>query len=156
QIDRSMHEQRGMLDQLTRDVAHINNRFAARPYMAKDIFGAAGDLMEPMGYASDAALLVNSPATPPSFADLFRGPESLITERQRLYLPFFQGLTQVVDLGCGRGEFLRLLAGIGIRATGVETNRLLVEALTSQGLAVVEADALQYLRDLPPGSLDAI
>jgi O-antigen chain-terminating methyltransferase len=136
------------LERVERDVAHVGHRFAARPYISRDLFGTAGDLAQPMGYGPDTDAV--------GFADLFRGPEDFIAERQRAYLPFFQGLERIVDLGCGRGEFLRLLAASGGRAVGVELASTLVERGTAQGLDVVESDALDYLQGLPAGSLDAV
>lgn len=136
------------LEQVEKELAHVGHRLAVRPYISRDLFGTAGDLDRPMGYGPGADI--------PGFADLFRGPEDFIAERQRAYLPFFQGLDRIVDLGCGRGEFLRLLAASGGRAVGVELDSSLVERGTAQGLDVVRSDALDYLQGLPAGSLDAI
>jgi SAM-dependent methyltransferase len=136
------------LEQAERDVAHIGHRFAVRPYVSRDVFGTGGDLNQPMGYGPGADV--------PVFGDLFRGSEEFIADRQRVYLPFFQGLERIVDLGCGRCEFLRLLAASGARAVGVELNSSLVERGVAQGLDVVHGDALDYLRAQPAGSLDAV
>ena len=135
-------------------VAHVGYRFAVRPYMGVDPFGATGDLAEPMGYGPGTAH-----AHPPedlSFEDVFRGPESLIRERQRAYLPLLTGCRNVVDLGCGRGEFLAILAEAGIQAVGVDRNERLVERCRARSLPAVHADALEYLRAQAAGSLDAV
>ena len=50
-----------------------------------------------------------------------------IADRQRGYLPLLEGRTRIVDLGCGRGEFLELLREQGIEATGMELDATLVE-----------------------------
>ena len=50
------------------------------------------------------------------FEDQFRGSREDISARLESYLPFFAGAADVLDIGCGRGEFLELLAGAGIRA----------------------------------------
>jgi len=42
------------------------------------------------------------------FEDTFRGAEEFIRERQRPYLDLLAGRSPVLDLGCGRGEFLEL------------------------------------------------
>ena len=54
----------------------------------------------------------------------------------------------VLDVGCGRGEFLALLEASGISARGVDTNREMVAAARERGLDVVESDALAYLESL--------
>ena len=43
------------------------------------------------------------------FEERFRGSEEEIKERQRIYVPYFAGRDDVVDIGCGRGEFLELM-----------------------------------------------
>ncbi len=156
QVTTGQSELAERLEQVKKDVANIGYRFAVRPYMASDVFGAAGDLSKPMGYALDAADMGAASATRPHFSDLFRGSEVFIAERQRAYLPFFNRRKNVIDLGCGRGEFLRLLREEGIQAVGIDLDSAMVQRCAAQGLQVVEADALEYLRNLPEGSLDAI
>ena len=56
------------------------------------------------------------------FQNDFRGTQRQIMERQRSYLPYFRNKTgRIFDLGCGRGEFLRLLKEENIPAFGVDT-----------------------------------
>ena len=137
-------------------IARLEDRFAARPYMAVDIFGALGDLDQPMGYAADRAAPLGIPDTDLRFSDVFRGTEDFIMDRQRPYLPFLDGMSRVVDLGCGRGEFLRLLRDRGAPGVGVELDASLVASCRAQGLQVVEGDALDYLREQASGSLEAV
>ena len=92
----------------------------------------------------------------PTFADVFRGEHSFIADRQRIYVPFFSDCTRVVDLGSGRGEFLDLLAEAGITAEGVELDGSLARACRRRGLAVKEQDALAYLEQIEPASLDGL
>ena len=86
--------------------------------------------------------------------DLVRGPRELVKERQRQYLPRFAGKRNVLDAGCGRGEFLELLAEQGVEAWGVESVPVFAEACREKGLRVVEEDPLSHLESLPDGSLD--
>jgi O-antigen chain-terminating methyltransferase len=94
--------------------------------------------------------------------DRFRGSRDEIMERQRVYLPFLA--TQrlgtdhmpVLDLGCGRGEWLELLAAVGLKARGVDTNQIFVDACRKRGLDVTESDAIDHLRGLPSGALGGI
>lgn len=90
------------------------------------------------------------------FENRHRGQEGEIRSRQRLYLPYFQKARSVLDMGCGRGEFLELLREAGIAARGVELNQELVNLAREKGLEVVRDDGLEYLRNLPEGELDGI
>jgi O-antigen chain-terminating methyltransferase len=109
-----------------------------------------------MGYGLDASDIGLVDATSPSLADLFRGSEQFIAERQQVYVPFFRGRERVVDLGCGRGEFLNILKATGISAIGVDLDAELVERGLSHGLDMVHADALDYLRQSSPCSFDGV
>lgn len=91
-----------------------------------------------------------------AFEDRFRGSEEEIREKQRVYVTLFAGAGDVLDIGCGRGEFLALLKAAGISARGVDTNREMVAAAREQGLDVVQADALAHLESLPDGSLGGL
>jgi O-antigen chain-terminating methyltransferase len=90
------------------------------------------------------------------FEDDFRGPPDDIRKRLESYLPFFQGAADVLDAGCGRGEFLELLRDRGISARGVDLNHEMVEECRARGLTVDESDLLSYLRRLPDGSLGGL
>ncbi len=90
------------------------------------------------------------------FEEIFRGTEALVRDRQRVYLPLLQGHEPVVDVGCGRGELLDLLAESGVKATGVDLDKQMVERCLAKGHQVVQADALEYLRSGSDGSLGAI
>jgi len=90
------------------------------------------------------------------FEDRFRGPREAIRKRQAQYVHFFAGARDVLDLGCGRGEFLDLLREHGIPARGLDLNHEMVELCRGRGLDVVEAEALAYLQALPGESLGGI
>jgi len=79
-----------------------------------------------------------------------------VRERQRFYLPFFKDCRQVLDLGCGRGEFLELLGEAGIPARGVDTSPECAALCRSKGLDVACEDLFEHLRSIPDGSLDGI
>ena len=90
------------------------------------------------------------------FEDVFRGRHDDIVERQRSYLPYFESATDVLDLGCGRGEFLELLRERGIAARGIDTNAEMVARCVERGLAVTRSDALSHLRALPDASVGGL
>ena len=90
------------------------------------------------------------------FEDQFRGSQEDIRARLSDYLPVFAGASDVLDIGCGRGEFLALLRSQGISARGVDVNRAMVEVCQQQGLDATESDALSYLKSVPDGSLGGL
>jgi len=90
------------------------------------------------------------------FEDIFRGSEALIRDRQRVYLDLVADRGQVVDLGCGRGEMLELLANAGIDARGVDLDEAMVDHARVSGANVEHGDALEYLVKQADGSLGAI
>lgn len=90
------------------------------------------------------------------FEDVFRGEPEEIAARQRDYLPYFEGASDVLDIGCGRGEFLALLRGEGIAARGVDLNAEAVERCRERGIEAARADALAYLRALADESIGGL
>ena len=90
------------------------------------------------------------------FEDAFRGSEESVAATLGEYLPIFAGATDVVDLGCGRGEFLAALRSAGVRARGVDTNDAMVAVAREQGLDVTRGDALGYIAALPDESIGGI
>ena len=80
-----------------------------------------------------------------------------MAERQAAYLDLFRGSpSKVVDLGCGRGEFLDLLRGAGIAAYGVDMSEAMVSACRQRALDARQEDILEHLAGLPEGSLGGI
>lgn len=74
------------------------------------------------------------------------------------YIPYadrFPAGATVLDVGCGRGEFLELLAVRGIEGRGIDLDGDMVEAVNKKGLRAVAADALPYLQQ-HPGEFDGI
>jgi SAM-dependent methyltransferase len=90
------------------------------------------------------------------FEDVFRGPEDMIRDRFRAYLPLLKRHDAVVDIGCGRGELLDLLRTEGVPAVGVERDEAMVHRCRARGHVVEQTDGLSYLRAQPEASLSAI
>jgi 2-polyprenyl-3-methyl-5-hydroxy-6-metoxy-1,4-benzoquinol methylase len=91
-----------------------------------------------------------------SFELRFRGSRKLVRERQRMYLDVFSGGGDILDIGCGRGEFLELMLEQGARPRGIELSSQMVSFCQAQGLPVEQADAISYLQNLEDDSLDGV
>jgi O-antigen chain-terminating methyltransferase len=87
------------------------------------------------------------------FEEKFRGSEEAIRSRQVDYVQYFKGQSNVLDVGCGRGEFLDLLRENGISAKGLDLNSEMVEVCKARGLDATAADARSYLRNVADESL---
>jgi SAM-dependent methyltransferase len=90
------------------------------------------------------------------FEDRYRGSELDVQGRMAGYVELFRGSSDVLDVGCGRGEFLGLLRDAGITCRGIDLNHEMVARSRARGLDVTEADALGYLRGLPDESLGGL
>ena len=97
-----------------------------------------------------------------AFEEKFRGPRSLIQQRLEVYLPFIKPVCAaypdalVLDLGCGRGEWLELLQKNAISAMGVDLDTGMLEACQQMNLKVQCQDALESLKQLQDGSASVI
>ena len=87
-----------------------------------------------------------------AFENRYRGDRDEIRSRLEGYAALFAGLSPVVDLGCGRGEFLEILGGSGIRARGVDGNARAVQECASRGLDAVHEDIVAFLRGEAEGA----
>lgn len=91
--------------------------------------------------------------------DTFRGPRDRVRELVAAYLPDIEaapGAGPVIDVGCGRGEWLEVLRDAGVDSYGVDMNEAAVRRCTDRGLDVRLEDALVHLRSLPAGSVRAV
>ncbi len=96
-----------------------------------------------------------------AFEDEFRGSREDIYERLKVYIPILEAANvdreaQILDVGCGRGEWLELLNSFGYKAKGIDLNRVMLEQCQVKGLEVTESDVVQYLQSLPDGSLGVV
>jgi SAM-dependent methyltransferase len=97
-----------------------------------------------------------------AFENQFRGTPEDIKERISFYLPYIEGVhagtreAPVLDLGCGRGEWLALLKEKGYEARGVDSNRAMVQLCKAQLLDVMEDDLVEYLRAQKTGAFGAV
>src|SRR5665213_1927318 len=83
-----------------------------------------------------------------------RGDQVVIKAHLRRYVPYFRGKRKVVDLGCGRGDFLELLKEEKIDAFGVEDNLVLVVQARKRGLIVKKTKIQSFLKSCKTKSVD--
>lgn len=134
----------------------IGPELRAVPYLAEDPFERfSSPVGEVTGYrALGVPLAGSSPYT--AFEDIFRGPPERVTELQRPYLSLVSDHQPVLDVGCGRGEFLALLASEGIAAHGVDNDPGMVQRCQARGLSAELADATEHLDGLENGTLGTV
>lgn len=97
------------------------------------------------------------------FEDLYRGTREDIKSRQAIYLPDIRDVISnahagvaVLDLGCGRGEWLELLRENDIAAVGIDANTIMVEQSREHGLDARQGDAIDFLTQAKPNSVSVI
>lgn len=90
------------------------------------------------------------------FADVFRGPEEQIRARHRRHVHRFAACSEVLDIGCGRGEFLQVAQDAGIRARGIDQNPECVALCLAKGHATESADLFAYLDTVEDGTLPGV
>jgi O-antigen chain-terminating methyltransferase len=91
-----------------------------------------------------------------AFEERYRGSEAEIRRQHRRYLRHVAGAGPVLDLGCGRGEFLEALREAGIAARGVDLDLDMVLLCRDKGLDVAHDDLFRFLEAVPDSSLGAV
>jgi len=97
-----------------------------------------------------------------AFENQFRGSRADIKQRVTVYLPFIRAAgagkpqSPVLDLGCGRGEWLELLREKKLVGRGIDLNESMVAECRQRGFTVEQADVLEFLGSVPTKSQGAI
>lgn len=96
-----------------------------------------------------------------AFEQRFRGDPAAIMARMQRYLPLFTHLRTenalpILDVGCGRGEWLLALQEAGLVGYGVDLNPSMLDAARANGLDVAHGDAIAHLESVAQGSLAAV
>jgi O-antigen chain-terminating methyltransferase len=115
----------------------------------------------PAAVPAPAGPSVTASPAPPAFdygrfAERFRGSQDYVKRGQRIYQPYFAGCRGVLDIGCGRGEFLETMREAGVPARGIDLDEESVATCRHKGLEAELADLYAHLADLPEASLDGI
>jgi len=90
------------------------------------------------------------------FAERFRGSEDYVKAGQQIYLPDFTGRKSVLDIGCGRGEFLEMMRQAGVPARGIDLGSESIAVCQQKGLTAEVADLFTFLAQHSEGSFDGI
>ena len=90
------------------------------------------------------------------FENRFRGSEEEVKKQQADYLPYFKKKGKILDLGCGRGEFLELLEKNGVEAIGIDLNDQMIDICLEKGLNCQKGDILEKLAEWDDGSLSGL
>jgi len=144
-----------------------------------DLLESDGRLESFMAHAS-SAIVPAQPGPPPTaphasmltdsllddfywrFEERFRGSPEDITARLKIYLPYLEAVKQsapnrlLLDLGCGRGEWLKLARATGLAIKGVDLNAKMVRDCQAEQLPVVLGDGVRFLQDEVGGSLAVV
>ena len=96
------------------------------------------------------------------FEDNFRGSLDQIYDISSNYDGLIQHILDtdddptLLDIGCGRGEFLHKCSKLGFRAQGIELNPQMALICRENGLQIEEGDAMTLLKDLPDSNFSLI
>src|SRR5215213_9137904 len=155
QLDKQIDDLIERLQKSRMDIAQQETR------LARLLDGSYGPLAAPVSQAQPAQReedhLLDSLYF--SLEDALRGTPEQIKEEVKVYLPVLRNAgidSGILDIGCGRGEWLQVLREAGFQARGIDSNRILVQRCRELSLDVEESEALTYLRSLADGGLSAV
>ena len=96
------------------------------------------------------------------FENKFRGSREQVHDILSNYNGLIQHIIEIdekptlLDIGCGRGEWLQKCSDKGFKSTGIEINNAMVETCHNFGLEIIKGDALDILKDLPDNCFSLI
>jgi O-antigen chain-terminating methyltransferase len=96
------------------------------------------------------------------FEDRFRGSREDIKKKLEGYLPFLEPFPEgkkqlsALDLGCGRGEWIEMLAERGVDALGIDTDDAMLDVCRAKGLSVENGDVITVLQSQADASRNII
>jgi 2-polyprenyl-3-methyl-5-hydroxy-6-metoxy-1,4-benzoquinol methylase len=161
EFDRAMHTR---IDEVQRklwaDLERVRLEYEQLIHNELRVVRQKAALAPPAVAAPSAPVSGSTPAGPSfdyaRFADRFRGSEEYVRNNQRLYAPLFQDRRNVLDIGCGRGEFLDVMKESGVPARGIDLDPESVALCRAKGHQADTADLFAYLADGADGAFDGI
>jgi glycosyltransferase involved in cell wall biosynthesis/2-polyprenyl-3-methyl-5-hydroxy-6-metoxy-1,4-benzoquinol methylase len=153
-LESTVSERLGAIDE---NVSKMMSELHAEPYMSDPsvLRTKDADGREAIGFAGNE-LPVSAEGLYRGFEEIFRGSEEFIRRRQRSYVELIGDRQPVLDVGCGRGEFLDLLAEANIEAGGIDIDEGMVSYCREKGHEVDLADANSHLELQPDDTYGAI
>ncbi len=154
--------------------ARVDQRLDRHRREARDLLGALGGALAAVEAAQAPGCEASAAAPRPepetlarlwneqaylAFERRFRGSEEEIRERLRVHAERLRpvaGLGPVLDLGCGRGEALAVLAEAGLEARGIDASREMVERCRERGFEAEVGDVVAGLAAAEEGSLGGV
>ncbi|MFT5578410.1 MAG: 2-polyprenyl-3-methyl-5-hydroxy-6-metoxy-1,4-benzoquinol methylase [Paraglaciecola psychrophila] len=154
--------------QLHRDMQLSRNDLSYQRAQLQQLMERLASPEQPL-FTRDSALQIVSDSAKDRFDAYYvafesecRGTLEEIHEAQSVYLPVLAAADCItaekplLDIGCGRGEWLQIVSSQGLSCEGVDINRVMVQQCQQQGLQANLANALDSLRSRADGSLGAV
>ena len=94
--------------------------------------------------------------------DNLRGSREEIKNRLKVYLPILKKAnvgsknSPILDIGCGRGEWLELLKEQNFNATGIDINKIMIKICKDLKLNVIAEEGVDYLNNIKDCSIGAV
>ena len=155
QTDKQLRQLRYQQEKLQRENAYLHKKLQLLE-KSTQYLAAAPNQANQANQASIAAEVEQFTHWYSAFEEVQRGNVSLIAQRQTQYIPFVAPVLQAMaqapalDLGCGRGEWVQLLAELGHPSMGVDSNPAMLQPAEKAGAEVYCDDIFTFLADQPP------
>jgi 2-polyprenyl-3-methyl-5-hydroxy-6-metoxy-1,4-benzoquinol methylase len=91
-----------------------------------------------------------------AFENKFRGNREELLKKYSTYSDYFEKGQQIIDLGCGKGEFLEAMSKNGFDVYGIDAMEEMVAQCTKLGLRAIRSDVFEYLRNQKDNSIEAV
>lgn len=155
-IFKSMEWRVDRLAALYEDAAGLMKAFAVVRDRLERLTAALEARKDPAAADVRAVLEPLRDAVYAGFETRYRGGREAVRSQLARYLPYYEPGAPVLDLGCGRGEFLALLAEKGVEAFGIDGNGQMAAACRDNGLRCVQGDLLEKLAEVGEGTLGGV
>ena len=156
-IEENMKENRANVEQTRSSLLDVNERLQS---VKKQMDEGLQSVKKRMDEMQEVGLELKEEVYL-EFENTFRGDRTDIKERLYSYGDYANILLGredpfVLDVGCGRGEWLEYLRDVGIKAMGIDLNQFMVDFCNSIFLDVRYGDCVKFLEDSNEGEFDAI
>ncbi len=148
------------IEKLEAEYSHLRTLLSTFATLERDLDRLVDKVSSAAGIADVEKLKqVAERVSPHQYADFearFRGTPEQIRRRLTPYLGHFAASDDLLDVGCGRGEFLLLLREQGKKARGIDLSDSMLAEAAAMGVETEKAEALAYLGSLPDRSLGGL